>query len=296
MTTAGGADSAGRTSAGRQLRPPPEPGFMRIQPGRRWVARLPEVWEYRDVLYFLLVRNLKVRYRQTVLGAAWALAQPLALTAVLVIVAQKLIKVSSGGVPYVLFAFSALVPWTLFSQALTLAAESVVKDINLVAKVYVPRMILPLAAIGALVVDFVIALLILLVLMVAYHRYPQPSAALWVPLLTVLALAVALAVGYWLSALMVMYRDVRAITPLLVQIWLFATPVAYPTSLVPEKWRLVYGLNPMAGVVEGFRSALLGEDLPSRGMLAVSTGITVLLLVAGITYFRRTERLFADII
>jgi lipopolysaccharide transport system permease protein len=260
------------------------------------VARLPEVWEYRDVLYFLLVRNLKIRYRQTVFGAAWALAQPLALTIVLVFVAEVLIKVPSGDVPYALFAFAGLVPWTLFSQALTQSSESIVRDINLVAKVYVPRIILPLAAVGALVVDFVIALGFLLVLMAAYGIYPTPSAALWVPLLTVLALAVALAIGYWLSALMVMYRDVRAMTPLLVQVLFFLTPIAYSAERVPEEWRLLYSLNPMVGVVEGFRSALLGENPPATWMLAVSAGMTALLLVAGVRYFRRTERIFADVI
>lgn len=256
---------------------------------------MPEVWEYRDVLYFLLLRNLKVRYRQSVLGAAWALAQPLALTAVLVFVAQ-LITVPTGDVPYVLFAFAGLVPWTLFSQALTLASDSIVRDINLVAKVYVPRIILPLAAVGALVVDFVISLGILLVLMLAYGRHPAPSAIFWLPLLSLLALAVALAIGYWLSALMVMYRDVRAITPLLVQVLFFLTPIAYSAELVPEQWRLLYSLNPMVGVVEGFRAALLGQSPPATWMLALSAGITTLALVAGIRYFRRTERLFADVI
>jgi lipopolysaccharide transport system permease protein len=270
--------------------------IVRIKPGRGWSASLPDVWEHREVLFFMLLRNLKVRYRQTVLGAAWAVLQPLALMGVLVIFIEKIVQVPSDGAPYPLFALAALVPWMLASQSLTLAGESVVRDINLVAKVYVPRLVIPLAAVGALLLDFVIALALLLVMMGAYSTAPEIHAIIAIPLLSVVAVALSTAIGVWLSALMVMYRDVRSIVPFLTQIWFFATPIAYPTSLVPEEWRTVYGLNPMAGVVEGFRWALLDTPPPPAGMVAASAIATVLLLWMGLTYFRRVDRIFADVI
>jgi lipopolysaccharide transport system permease protein len=269
---------------------------VRIRPGRGWSASLREVWEHREVLFFLLLRNLKVRYRQTVLGAAWAVLQPLALMGVFVIFVEKIIKVPSDGAPYPLFAFSALVPWVLVSQSLTFAGESVVRDINLVSKAYVPRLIIPFAAVGALVVDFLIAFALLLLMMGGYSTAPKPIAILFVPLFSALALALATAVGVWLAALMVMYRDVRSIVPVLTQIWFFATPVAYPTSLVPEEWRTVYGLNPMVGVIDGFRWALLGTPPPTTGTLAASAAVVLLLLWAGLRYFRHVDRVFADVI
>jgi lipopolysaccharide transport system permease protein len=257
---------------------------------------LPDLWEYREVVYFLVLRNLKVRYRQTALGAVWAVVQPLALMGVFVVFAEHVINVPSDGVPYPLFAFAGLVPWGLFAQSLTGASDSVVRDTNLVGKVYVPRLALPLAAVAALLVDYVIALGILFVVMAIYGTFPDVSAILWVPLLSGLALVLALAVGVWLSALMVMYRDVRALVPVLLQMWLFATPIAYPSSLVPEAWQTLYGLNPMAGVVEGFRSALLGTPAPSAAMVAVSAGVSIALLAGGLAYFRRVDRTFADVI
>jgi len=269
---------------------------IRVQAGKGWTASLPEVWEQREVLYFLILRNLKIRFRQTVLGAAWAVLYPLALMATFVLFAEKVIKIPSDGVPYPLFAFAALAPWGLFSQSLTIAAESIVRDINLVSKLYVPRLLLPLASVAALLVDYLIALAILFVMMVLYSTTPDLTAVFWLPALTLLALSLAFAIGVWFSALMVMYRDIRSVVPVLLQIWLFATPVAYPSSLVPEQWRIVYGLNPMAGVVEGFRSALLGTPSPESSMLAVSAAVTVLLLAGGLTYFRRVDRTFADVI
>jgi lipopolysaccharide transport system permease protein len=254
------------------------------------------VWEHREVLYFLTLRNLKARYRQTVLGAAWAVLQPLALMALFVLVVEKLMSVRSDGVPYPLFAFAALVPWGLFSQSLTLAAPSVVQDMNLVSKVYVPRLLIPLAAIGMLLVDFLITLAMLFVLMALYSTSPDAAALIWIPTLTLLALVTSIAVGVWLSALMVMFRDVRAVVPFLAQVLLFLTPVAYPSSLVPEGWRVIYGLNPMASVVEGFRSALVGGDPPGATMLAVSTAVAVALFTGALTYFRRADRIFADVI
>ncbi len=276
--------------------PAPARPRIRVQAGKGWTATLPELLEHREILYFLILRNLKVRFRQTALGAAWAVLQPLALMGVFVLFVEKVIEVPSEGVPYPLFAFAGLVPWGLFAQSLTGAAESVVHDMNLVAKVYVPRLTLPLAAVAALLVDFAISLVIVFVMMLLYSTYPDLTALFWIPALSLLALALALAVGVWLSALMVMYRDVRALVPVLLQMWLFATPVAYPSSLVPGAWRTVYGLNPMSGVVEGFRSALLGTPAPSDGMLAVSASVTLVLLAGGLAYFRRVDRIFADVI
>lgn len=244
----------------------------------------------------MVLRNLKARYRQTVLGAAWAVVQPLALVGVLVVVAERLIQIPSDGVPYPLFALAALVPWTLFSQSLTIATESVVRDLNLVSKVFVPRLILPLAAVGALLLDFLIALAILFVAMAIYSTSPGPDALLWVPLLSVLAVAVSVAVAVWLSAMMVLYRDVRAMIPVLVQIWLFATPLAYPASLLSEPWRTVFGVNPMSGIVEGFRATLLGTGPVATAMLGVSAFVTLMLLSGALVYFRRVDRIFADVI
>jgi lipopolysaccharide transport system permease protein len=291
------------TSAGAQRAPidgshipGPSARMVRIRPGRGWAASLPDVWEHREVLFFLFLRNLKVRYRQTVLGAAWAVLQPLALVGVFFIFVDKVIKVPSDGAPYPLFALAALVPWVLVSQSLMLAGESVVRDFNLVSKVYVPRLTIPFAAVGALVVDFVIAFALLLLMMGGYATAPRPLAILFVPLFSALALALAAAVGVWLAGLMVMYRDVRYIVPVLTQIWFFATPVAYPTSLVPEEWRTAYSLNPMVGVVDGFRWALLGTPAPPTEMVAASAAVVLLLLWAGLRYFRHVDRVFADVI
>jgi homopolymeric O-antigen transport system permease protein len=261
-----------------------------------WTTSLAELWAHREVLYFLVVRNLKVRYRQTVLGAAWAVAQPLALMLVFVVFVERIIDVPSQGVPYPLFAFAALVPWTLFAQAVTNASESVVRDINLVSKIYVPRLLLPLAAVGALLVDFAVSFGVLLLMMAGYRVAPQPQALLWIPLLTVLAVLLSVAVGVLLSALMVMYRDIRSLVPLLVQVWLFASPVAYPSSLVPEQWQVVYALNPMVTIIDGFRAALLDTPPPSVSMVAASAGATVVLLCAALVYFRRSDQVFADVI
>jgi lipopolysaccharide transport system permease protein len=270
--------------------------LIRVQGGTGWAAGLPDLWVYREVLYFMLIRNLKIRFRQALLGAAWAVLQPIALMGVLVFVAHVVFNAPSQGVPYPLFAFAALVPWTLFSQSLTVAAESIVRDMNLVSKVYIPRLIIPLAAIGVLIVDFVIAFGFLLIMMALYTWPPGLAALAWVPATTLLALAVSVGVGVWLSALMVLYRDVRWVVPLLVQVWLFATPVAYSATLVPADWQLLYYLNPMAGVVEGFRSGLLGTNAPPSDMLAVSGAVAVFLLVGAFTYFRRVDRIFADVI
>jgi lipopolysaccharide transport system permease protein len=278
----------------RDKQQPPTEGRFHGRKG--WAASSREIWEYREVLYFLTLRNLKVRYRQTVLGGAWAVLQPLALMGLFVLIVEKVMAVRSGDVPYPLFAFAALVPWGLFSQSLTLAAPSVVQDMNLVSKVYVPRLLIPLAAIAVLLIDFLITLAILFVMMALYSTSPDPAALIWIPALTLLALVASVGVGVWLSALMVMYRDVRAIVPFLVQFLLFLTPVAYSSTLVPERWRVVYALNPMATVVEGFRSALVGGDPPGAAMITASTIVAIALLVGALTYFRRVDRIFADVI
>lgn len=268
----------------------------RISPELGWKSTFGELVEHREVLYFLVLRNLKIRYRQTALGAVWAVLQPLMLMLVFVLVAQKILHVSSEGVPYPVFTFAALIPWTLFSAALTTTSESVVRDINLVSKVYVPRLLLPISAIGALLVDFFVSFVLLLVMMGIYGIEPRVSALFWIPALTVLMLVLTVALGALLSALMVRYRDIRSVVPLLVQLWLFATPIAYSITLIPHRWRAAYGLNPMAGPVAGFRSALLGTPAPDGAMLAVSVVTTLVLLVIGITYFIRTDATFADVI
>ena len=259
---------------------------------RPWLR---ETWEHRDLLRFLIWRDLKVRYKQTVFGAAWALLQPLLLMIVFTIFLGRLAGVPSDGSPYAVFVYSALVPWTLFAQALGSATNSVVGSSNLVTKVYFPRLLLPLAAAASFIVDFLIALALLVVIMIAYGL-PMRIEFLWVPVLALLAFVTSLAVGIWLAALNVTYRDVRHAIPFILQLWLFASPVAYPSSIVPPAWRVVYALNPMAGVVEGFRWALLGTATRPGLMLLVSTACTVLVLAGGIVYFQRVERSFSDII
>lgn len=268
-----------------------------LRPIRGWAAlNLRELWIYRELIYFMTWKDLKVRYKQTLLGASWAILQPFMTMVVFSIFFGELAKVPSDGVPYPIFSFTALLPWTLFSKALSDASRSLVQSSHMITKVYFPRLILPLASILAGVVDFALALIVLLGMMVFYGV--SPTSAVWyLPLFLLLALVTALGVGLWLSALNVMYRDIGYILPFLTQFWLFITPIAYPASMVPEQWRLLYALNPMTGVVEGFRWALLGTQQANSGvMLAVSTGIAILVLVSGLFYFRRMERLFADMV
>ncbi len=269
-----------------------------IRPGRGWAAlHLAELWEYRELLYFLIWRDVKVRYKQAVLGVAWAVLQPLLTMVVFDLVFNRLIGVpyrAVAGVPYPLFAYAALLPWQLFSGSLQRSGTSLVGNANLLTKVYFPRLVIPLSAVFAGLVDFVVAFVVFLVLMAGYHRAPT-IAILWLPLLVLLALATALAFGLWLSALNVLYRDVQYIIPFLVQLWLFVSPVAYEPTGLSGPWALVYSLNPMAGVIQGFRWALLGAAAPDASML-VSTTMVVLLLVSGLYYFRRMERVFADVV
>lgn len=276
--------------------PPPHEPVTRIRPAATWAPlRFGELREYRELLTFLVWRNLKVRYRQTALGAAWAVLQPTLAMVVFSVFFGRFAGIPSEGAPYPIFAFAGLVPWTYFANALAQASNSLVEHERMITKVYFPRVLLPASAVGANLVDLAIASLVLLAMMV-YGGIPPSPALLAAPLFVALAAATALAVGLWLAVLNVRYRDVRYVVPFLVQIWLLATPVAYPASLVPEAWRPLYGLNPMAGVVEGFRWALLGSAAAPGPIVAVSAATVAALLVGGFTWFRRMEQEFADVI
>jgi lipopolysaccharide transport system permease protein len=270
--------------------------IVRIRPSSGWVSLgLRELWEHRELLYFLTWRDIKVRYKQTLLGGIWAIVQPLLTMVVFSLFFGKLAKMPSNGVPYPIFSFTALVPWTFFASGMAMAANSLVGSANLLRKVYFPRLSMPIAAVLGGAVDFVLALIVLLVMMPIYGATPSLNI-IWLPFFALLALATALGVGLWLAAINVKFRDVRYAVPFLVQIWLFSTPVAYPSSLLSEPWRTLYGINPMVGVVEGFRWSLLGAGPAPGGMLALSAITAVLILVSGAFYFRRTEKTFADVV
>jgi lipopolysaccharide transport system permease protein len=267
-----------------------------IRPARGWTGlELRELWQYRELLFFLIWRDIKVRYKQTALGATWAILQPVFSMVVFSLFFGRLAKVPSDGIPYPVFAYCALLPWQLFAYALAESSNSVVANERLITKVYFPRLVIPIAGVLAGLVDFAIAFSVLVVLMLHYGIAPTWTIAT-LPLFVLLAILTALAVGLWLSALNVQYRDVRYTVGFLTQIWLFLSPVAYPSSLVPARWRPLYGLNPMAGVVEGFRWALLGKTPAPGAMLAVSVTVVVFLLIGGLFYFRRMESSFADVI
>jgi lipopolysaccharide transport system permease protein len=267
---------------------------IQIRPSKGWVPlRLKELTDYRELVYFLVWRDIKVRYKQTALGVAWAVLQPIMTMVVFSIFFGWLAKMPSDGVPYPIFAYCALLPWQLFAHSLAESSNSLVANQNLITKVYFPRLVMPISSTLAGLLDFGIATVVLFGMMTFYHLVP--TGAVWtLPLFLVLAVTTALGVGLWLSALNVEYRDVRYTLPFLTQLWFFATPIAYPSSLVPESWRAVYGLNPMASVVEGFRWALLGAGSGPGPMLAVSVGASLVLLVSGLYYFRRMERTFVD--
>ena len=254
-----------------------------------------ELWAARELFYFLAWRDLKTRYAQTAIGAGWALMQPLLSTFIFTLVFSYLAKVPSDGFPYPLFAFAAILPWSLFARSLERSTLSVVTEGGLIKKVYFPRLIIPIAATFINLVDFSVGLLILIGMMSWYQIVPSWTL-IFLPLFVGVALATALSVSLWLSALNVKYRDVASVVPLMTQLWMFASPVLYPASLVPESMRFYYGLNPMAGVIEGFRWAVLGKAAPDWGMVAVSLGMVGFLLVGGVMFFRRVERTFADLI
>lgn len=282
--------------------PPPDapasPALPRlhIKPSQGWAElELRDLWEYRELLFFLAWRDIKVRYKQTALGAAWAIIQPVFMMLVFSIFFGRLAKVPSDGIPYPVFAYCALLPWQLFAYSLSESSNSLVGNQNLITKVYFPRLVIPIASVLSGLVDFAVSFCVLLLLMLLFGLTPT-WAIVTLPFFVILAIATALGVGLWLSALNVQYRDVRYTIGFITQFWLFATPVAYPSSLIPEKWRWLYGLNPMAGVVEGFRWALLGKSAGPGWLLLVSIGVVILLLVSGMYYFRRMEQTFADVV
>ena len=273
-----------------------------IEPSRGWAAHnLSDLWEYRELLYFLVWRDVKVRYKQTLLGAAWAILQPTLTMVVFTIFFGRLAGIGSEGVPYPVFSYAGLLPWTFFAQGLTQSSNSLVGSSHLITKVYFPRLVIPLASVLAGAVDFALAFGVLLALMAFYGIAPT-IAALALPALLVLAFVTALGAGTWLSALNVEYRDVRYVVPFFVQIWLFVTPVIYPAKTVMGKLEQLglpgwlYGLNPMVGVVEGFRWALLGIGTSPGPVIWASTIVAVALVVTGFAYFRRVERTFADVV
>jgi lipopolysaccharide transport system permease protein len=256
---------------------------------------LRELWAYRELAYFLAWRDIKVRYKQTVLGAAWAILQPLFTMLVFSLFFGQLAGIPSDGIPYPVFSFAALVPWQFFANGLSSSSESVVASANLVRKVYFPRLVIPGAAVGSGVVDFCLAFVVLLGMMLFFGIVPTANVV-WLPFLLLLALVTSLGAGIWLTALNVQFRDVRYAVPFLINAWMFATPIAYPSSLLEEPWRTLYGLNPMAGVVEGFRWALLGTDTAPGSMVFVSVVAAVAMLISGAYYFRRMEKTFADVV
>ncbi len=268
-----------------------------IKPLRGWVSLgLGEVWRYRELLFFFIWRDIKVRYKQTLLGAAWAILQPVFTMIVFSVFFGRLAKIPSDGIPYPIFSYAGLLPWTFFATGLTNGANSVVRDANLVKRVYFPRLITPISAVVGGLPDFFLAFLVLIGMMVYYGLFPTAASLLLLPLCLLLALMTSMGVGLWLSALNAEYRDVRYVVPFLTQFWMYATPVVYPSSLLDEPWRTLYGLNPMVSVVEGFRWSLLGQGQTVPLMFVLSAVASLALLVSGAFFFRRMERRFADVV
>ena len=269
---------------------------VHIAARRGWLALdLPELWAYRELLYFFVWRDIKVRYKQTVIGAAWAVLQPLMTMLVFSLFFGRLAKIPSQGLPYPIFYYCALLPWTYFQTALQTATNIVVDQQRVITKIYFPRVVLPISAVLSGLLDFAISFGVFLVIMIYYHIVPT-RAVIWLPAFTLLAILTALGVGLWLSALNALYRDVRYVVPFLVQFWMFASPVVYPSSLVSEKWRWLYGLNPMAGVIEGFRWVLTGHGQPPGILLAASSAAVVLLVFSGLVYYHAVEGTMADVV
>jgi lipopolysaccharide transport system permease protein len=267
-----------------------------VQPRRAfWNLELRDLWEYRELLYFLVWRDVKVRYKQTALGVAWAVLQPLMATLIFSIFFGRLARMPSDGIPYPVFAYVAMVPWQYFANALTESSNSLVASQNVIKKVYFPRLIIPMGSVIAGLVDFCFAFIVLIGMMYHYGITPSRSIFLF-PVFLLLAIATALAAGLWLSALNVQFRDVKHTIPFLAQFWMFATPVVYPASLIPPRWRTLYGLNPMAGVIEGFRWSILGRAGHPGPMIWVSAAAVLVMLIGGYLYFRKMETSFADIV
>jgi lipopolysaccharide transport system permease protein len=266
-----------------------------IRPINGWVpVNLGELWSYRELLYSFISRDIKIRYKQTALGAAWAVIQPLFMMIVFTLAFGRLAKIPSEGLPYPLFSYAALLPWTLFAEGIARSTNSMITNANIMTKVYYPRLIMPISGILSPLIDFTIAFMILLGMMLFYGFTPTINI-IFLPAFILLALGTSLGVGLWLSALNVQYRDFQYTVPFLIQLWLFASPVVYPSSLLPEPYRMLFGLNPMAGVIEGFRWALLGTASPSY-LIAVSALMVLALLISGALYFRRMEKTFADVV
>lgn len=282
----------------------PDFPMIKIKPSKGWVSlRLDELWKYRELLFFFTWRDLKIRYKQTVLGASWAIIQPFFTMVVFSLFFGRLAQIPSDGVPYPIWSYTALVPWTFFANGITQGANVLVNNSDMIRKIYFPRLTMPIATVLAGLVDFILAFSVLLGMVAAYHFLPSANydaqimvTVLWLPIFLMLALVTTLGVTFWLSAMNAQFRDVRYIVPFLVQVWLFLTPIAYPSSLVDMPWRLLLALNPMTGVVEGFRWALLGTDTAPGPMIIVSAVTAVILLVSGAFYFRKMERVMADVI
>lgn len=288
-----------KTETLREVPPPADNSlpYLRLEPSRGWVSlKLKELWDYRELLYFLTWRDIKVRYKQTILGAAWAILQPFMTMVVFSLFFGRLTNMPSDGVPYPIFSFAALVPWTFFATGITASSSSLVSNSNLIKKVYFPRLTIPLANVLSGIVDFVIAFVVLLLMMLFFGIVPTVNV-IFLPFFLLLAFITSFGVGLWLCAMNVQFRDVRYVIPFLVQFWLFATPIVYPSSLIENPMlRTLYGINPMAGVVEGFRWALLGVDTAPGPILIVSTAVAIVLMVSGLYYFRRMEKTFADVV
>jgi lipopolysaccharide transport system permease protein len=273
----------------------PEQPVVSIRSSRKWVAlNLQDIWAYRELLYFLTWRDVKVRYKQTALGAAWAIIQPLFTMLIFTLFFGRLAGIPSDGIPYPIFAYAGLLPWMFFSNAVTASGNSLVGSSHLITKVYFPRMIIPGAAVASGLIDFAIAFVILAVLMV-YYQVTVTVAVLMLPVLVLLTMLLAIGVGMWMSALNVKYRDIRHALPFLIQLWMFATPIIYPSSLLPAKWRWALALNPLTGIIEGYRAALFGLTF-DWAALAISAVITIAVLVCAAFMFRRMEKSFADIV
>ncbi len=288
-------DKMTSSSNGKHLADTPVPEIL-ITPTRGWASlKLNEIWEYRELLYFFVWRDIKVRYKQTVLGASWAVIQPFFTMIVFSLFFGKLAGIPSDGIPYPIFSYAALVPWTFFASGLAQSSNSLVSNANLIKKIYFPRLTIPIAKVLSGAVDFFLAFIVLLIMLVVTGITPTINV-IWLPFLILLAFITSLGTGLWLTAMNVQFRDIRYTIPFLTQFWMFISPIAYPSSMLDEPWRTVYSLNPMAGVVEGFRWALLGTNTAPGKMIFISATVSVLLLISGAFYFRRLEKTFADVV
>ena len=270
--------------------------FVVIEPSKSWFdLKLKVVWEYRELLYFLAWRDLKARYSQTIMGLAWAVVQPLFMMLVFTVMFSKIARFPSDGIPYPLFAYAALVPWTFFAKSLDRSGYSVVSESNLITKIYFPRLVIPLSTTLGGLIDFGIAFLLLIAMMVWFGVLPTWKLVV-VPFYLLLTILASLAVSLWLSALYVKYRDIAAVIPLLTQVWMFASPVVYPVSIIPQEWQGLYNINPMVGVIGGFRWALVGTPAPDPALLALNILTIAVFLLLGMAYFNRMANTFADVI